>query len=422
MALKNDIKEEQKELILIDDIKEELSGKDLLQATAPRRIASIDFVKGIAIIFIILCHTSAAWFDSDWVFLHGIVYSFLDILGPSLFIFLSALAVIFSIKRKQGRLPEKVIRNQIFSRGFMVIFIGMIINVILVSDQYIFPLSLWGWNIIMFIGFSQIFCYYALKLNRIPRVIVGIIIIFTSEIILEVLLTGRNSNFIYAILYFIVVSPEATVTLLPWLSICFISTIFGEYLYEAMIEGTDEAYRGLFKTFVIWGLIFTVFGVFTGLESVVRGNGVDPGTINGALYWHIYLLDIANMQPFTDFPGMWKFLIRGTFANMWYNIGAGLLILAVGFYIVDIKRKSNIFTGVIDYYGKVSLNLFLVHYLFLPVFMGLFSIFYFPYLCLAYIAFLGFLFYFWNKYANGAGTPEWLMMQVMNIGKKKPKK
>jgi len=106
---------------------------------------------------------------------------------------------------------------------------------------------------------------------------------------------------------------------------------------------------------------------------------------------------------------------------MWYNIGAGLLILAVGFYIVDIKRKSNIFIITVQYYGKVSLNLFLLHYMLLPIFNGFLSIFYFPYLCLAYIAFLGFLLYFWNKYANGAGTPEWLMMQVLNIGKKKQK-
>ncbi|GAG83614.1 unnamed protein product [marine sediment metagenome] len=189
-----------------------------------------------------------------------------------------------------------------------------------------------------------------------------------------------------------------------------------------MIDGSEDSYKKLFRIFSYCGLIFVIFGVFTGLEAVVRGNGSDPGTINGALYWHIYLLDISNQQPITNFTGMWKFLIRGTFSNMWYNMGAGLLIIAIGFYIVDIKRKSNIFTGAVQYYGKVSLNLFLVHYMFLPVLSRMFNIFYFTYLCLAYVAFLGFLFYFWNKYANGAGTPEWLMMQVMNIGKKKPKK
>jgi uncharacterized membrane protein len=422
MALNNKITEEQKETILIEQLKEDLSSKDITQASSPRRIASIDFVKGIAIIFIILCHVSAAWFDSNWIFLHGIVYSFLDILGPSLFIFLSALSVIFSIKSKQGKLPDKVIRNQIFSRGLMIILIGIFINIMLLSSELLFPFNLWGWNIIMFIGFSQIFCYYAMKLKKIPRLIIGVIIIFSSEMIRDIIFYGKDSNPAYFALDYIINSPEATVTLLPWLSICFISTVFGEYLYETMIDASQEAYKHLFRVFIFWGLIFLIFGIFTGLEAVISGNGVDPGTINIKLYYHVYLLGISNQQAFTPFTGMWKFLIRGTFSNMWYNIGAGLLILAIGFYLVDIKRKSNIFTAFVQYYGKVSLNLFLVHYIFLPLYSGLFSIIYFPFVCLGYMGFLGFLFYFWNEYANGAGTPEWLMKQVMNIGKKKQKR
>jgi len=311
MALNTKLEEEQVETIIIEQLEEDISNRNSVETSSPRRIASIDFVKGIAIIFIILCHTSAAWFDENWVFLHGIVYSFLDILGPSLFIFLSALSVIFSIKSKQGRLPNNVIRNQIFSRGLMVIAIGMLINVILLSDVYSLPLSLWGWNIIMFIGFSQIFSYYALKINKVSRIIVGVIIIFSSETILKLLFDGKDSNIIYNILYYIVVSPEATVTLLPWLSVCFISTIFGEYLYEAMIDGSEDAYKSLFHIFIRWGLIFIVLGIFTGLEAVVGGNGVDPGTINPILYHHVYLLNYSNVQPFTVYTGMWKFLIRG---------------------------------------------------------------------------------------------------------------
>ena len=89
MASNNKLVEEKKERLIVENLKTEFSKEDEVSSPAPRRIASIDFVKGIAIIFIILCHTSAAWFDETWVFLHGIVYSFLDILGPSLFIFLS---------------------------------------------------------------------------------------------------------------------------------------------------------------------------------------------------------------------------------------------------------------------------------------------------------------------------------------------
>ncbi len=67
--------------------------------------------------FIILCHVAEGWLDNDWMFVFGLAYALLDILGPSLFIFLSALSVIFSVKKKQGKVHPKIIRNQIFSRG-----------------------------------------------------------------------------------------------------------------------------------------------------------------------------------------------------------------------------------------------------------------------------------------------------------------
>ncbi|GAH95378.1 unnamed protein product, partial [marine sediment metagenome] len=116
---------------------------------------SIDFVKGFAIVFIILAHSAAAWLNSENYFLYGMLFALLDFLGPSLFVFLSALSVIFSIGNKQNILPSKVIRMRIFSRGIIIILIATIYNVTSLSlAPYTvpFPLNLWGWNILMFIG------------------------------------------------------------------------------------------------------------------------------------------------------------------------------------------------------------------------------------------------------------------------------
>jgi len=397
----------------LDDAIISINTEEKITQKTPRRLSSIDFIKGIAIIMIILAHSSEAWFSPEWLFLHGIVYIFLDILGPSLFIFLSALSVVFSIKRKKGRLPDKVIRNNIFARGIMLIIVGALINLFLLADQTIFPFTLWGWNIIFFLGFSQIFCYYALKLKRETRVAVGVIIIISSELLREYIWNlYQLNNPIGYVLFFLIDSYENTVTLLPWLSICFITTIFGEYLYEAMMDGSEEAYKRLFKIFMIYGAILTFLGVISGFDVVNGGN------INGGLY-RLNLIGIADGQPFVEIMGVWRFLLRGTAANMLYNIGTSLLVMGLGFYLTDIKRKDNIFISLVKFYGKVSLNLFLAHYVFLPLFMDMYPIWYFPFICLAYEAFLGFLFYFWMKYANYIGTPEWIMGQVLKAGKKK---
>ena len=129
---------------LLDHLHEEIPIEDIRDADSPQRLGSIDFVKGFAIVFIIICHAGGAWLDNDWVFMYGQIYAVLDILGPSLFIFLSALSVVFSIKRKKGRLPDPVIRNRIFTRGAVIMAIGLLYNFIGVEagvGTYEFPLN-----------------------------------------------------------------------------------------------------------------------------------------------------------------------------------------------------------------------------------------------------------------------------------------
>jgi uncharacterized membrane protein len=154
----------------ISESKEDVAIELSRDINSPQRILSIDFIKGFAIVFIIGAHTSGFWLDSNWIFIHGVGFALLDILGPSLFVFLSALSVIFSVKKRQGQLPEKLIRNRIFSRGVLIMIIGIPYNLIAIQltiEGYPFPLNLWGWNILMFIGFSQIISYYALKLSKV---------------------------------------------------------------------------------------------------------------------------------------------------------------------------------------------------------------------------------------------------------------
>ncbi len=281
---------------LINYLRQDIPIEEIRDYSSSGRIASIDFVKGFAIIFIILAHYAAVWLDKDWYFMYGLAFMFLDILGPSLFIFLSALSVVFTVKRKAGKMPEKLIRNRVFSRGLIIMAIGVFLN--LTVTNYPFPLNLWGWNILFFMGFSQIFSYYALKITKMPRAIIGIFIIFLTPTIRAFLYDGKDTNLIVAFFHFIITSANPSVTLLPWLSICFLSTIFGEYLYEVTNEKSENAYRGLFRIFFTWGIFLILAGVIMGytLQTV--------DTMNILEYGHLSLLEIANNQNFFYLPGM----------------------------------------------------------------------------------------------------------------------
>ncbi|MFX1280007.1 MAG: heparan-alpha-glucosaminide N-acetyltransferase domain-containing protein [Promethearchaeota archaeon] len=396
-----------------DDIK--FSNENYKDNSSTRRIASIDFVKGLAMGFIVLAHAALAWFDNDWRYIYGLVFSFLDILGPSLFVFLSALSVIFSIKRKKKSVSDKMIRNRIITRGIVIIVIGILFNPMSLYTSNVsvgFPLNLWGWNFLVFIGFSQIFSFYVLKIGKIPRVIIGVIVIVISPYIRDFLFVNKDLNPGIWILHFLVTSPLPQVPFLPWVAVCFISTLFGEYLYDAMIKGTEEAYYQLFRIFLGSGAILVITGLILGWGRQT------PATLEVSEYLHLDLLRIANLQDYYHFDGMPDFMIRSTMSNMFYNLGAALIIIAVSFYFIDIKRQENDVTKMVIFYGKTSLSLFLIQYLFLPLYIGQFSIIFYPIVYVAYCGFLGLLMYVWYKFFDGIGSPEWLMTKLGQMGQK----
>ncbi|MFX1366089.1 MAG: heparan-alpha-glucosaminide N-acetyltransferase domain-containing protein [Promethearchaeota archaeon] len=421
-------------------IEDDLTNDVIIDST--KRIASIDFVKGFAIVWIILAHSALSWFDKDWRYIYGLVFAFMDVMGPSLFVFLSALSVVFSVRRKKGKLPEKVIRNGILMRGMVIIIIGVLFNPLSLQtagETVPFPTNLWGWNILMFIGFSQIISYYVLKLKRNIRAILGVLIIYFSPWFRDFLYVGKSAENVFpffrlilSFLHFIIVSPLPQVPILPYVAVCFICTIFGEYLYDAMVQGTSKAYYDLVKKFLIYGFILVFVGIFAfaprgvrfdiweaGWALQVPADTISPGTIIKSEYLHIDLLRIANQQDYYQFPGMPLFMIRCTAHNMFYNLGIGFLFVALCFYLIDIKKKINDVSKLVIFYGKTSLSMFLIQYLFLPLYLGQFSIIFMPILYVAYCGFLGLLMYIWLKFFDGVGTPEWIMSKVGSSGKTK---
>ena len=416
---------------LFNYLKQEIPLEDIRDYASPRRIRSIDFVKGFAIVFIILAHTASAWLDSDSYYIYGILFSLLDILGPSLFVFLSALSVIFSVKRKEGILPSKIIRNRIITRGIVMVIIGMLTNIAIIEDGKV-KIAIFGWNIITFLGFAQIFSFYILKLKKSKRIIIGLLIIILSPFLRAFLYVGKGSeniflNFLLNFLHYIITSPTPHLTLFPWISICFISTIFGEYIFEAMNKGPGDAYIGMFRIFFVWGMLFVLIGIFFIFPNGLNLMDWQPGwalqtetsMVGGfSEYPSLRNLTIANKQDFFIIPGIPNFLIRGTSANMFYNQGAALLLIAIFFYFIDIKNKSSNVINVFIYYGKTSLSLFLVHFLFIPLFFNQFGIVLFLTVGISYIGFMGLFMYLWLEYFKGVGSPEWLMVQLGRIGQK----
>ena len=301
-----------------------------------RRIRSIDFVKGFAICLIVLAHSSGSWVDYEWRWMYGLLFAILDVFGPSLFIFLSAISVIFSLRKKMGFIPKKSIRNAVFLRGVIIMFLGVLYNLFSVQNVP-FPLNLWGWNILMFIGVSQIICYFALKFSRGARIGIGIMAVYITPPLREFLFLQKDNNPIVWIFHYIIVSPAPHITFFPYVALCFFSTIFGEMFFEAMLLETREAYMEAFRSFLKYGIIFVIIGI--GLTILGGNMALQTEDVVFSEYNFIELLDIMRNQSFFKVSGFPRFLLRGTSENLFYSLGMALIILGISYYYIDIKKK-----------------------------------------------------------------------------------
>ncbi|MFX1395133.1 MAG: hypothetical protein ACFFAH_16415 [Promethearchaeota archaeon] len=382
--------------------------KEELNNRYPKRLHSIDFLKGVAICIIILINTAEMWIDKESRYIYALIYLYLDVIGTSLFIFLFSLSVIFLWKKKMGITPSKAIRNDILTRAFILIALGVVYNVISTSimANMQFPLNLWGWNILIFIGFAQIISYYALKLSRGARWILGFLVFYASTPIRELLILGKDTNQIVSIIHYILISPNPQTTILPYIALCFFSTIFGERLLECLQIDAKECRIETFRTLIIFGFIFLFIGLYYGF-GLVDQEILDPED-----YPMIKLIPILKTQlyfPLAKVPG---YLIRGTAPNLLYGLGIGLLILGITFYLLDILYIQNKFVKMFDFYGRASLSLIFIHLIGLLFLVQQLNIISFFVIYFLYVGFLGILMYLWHKFAKGFGTPKWLMSKT----------
>jgi len=159
-------------------------------------------------------------FEDELKEIYGFIIAILEVIGPSLYIFVLSFSISFTLNKKMGTYPEKTNRNKILKQALFLILLGSLYNIIL-NPNLKFPINLWGWNILVFLGFSQIICYLAYKLVRWARLVLGLSLIFLTSGIRELLFIEKGTNLIMEVLHFLVVSPFPNYSLLPFASTLF---------------------------------------------------------------------------------------------------------------------------------------------------------------------------------------------------------
>jgi hypothetical protein len=308
-----------------------------------------------------------------------------------------------------GRIPERTNRNIVLIQGFFLISLGIVLNLITNSNSH-FPQNLWGWNILVLLGFSQFISYYIFKLVRWARFVVGLSIIFFTPGIREVLFIGKDLNPILNIIYFIVVSPIPTFSLLPYASISVFSTVFGEFIYESITLNSSTANLHSTNSIYKYGAFLLICGLllpFIDVGFFITGVNFDPLT-----YPFIDAIPILKAYPTTFIPGIPTILYAGTSSYLFVSMGIALLVIGRKYYRKDILQKNNLKLNILSLFGKNSITLFFLQFIFLPLFYQKLPLLMFIPFIIAYIVLLGFILYLWQKYGNSIPSFDWMLNRI----------
>lgn len=391
------------------------------------RVLALDVLKGIAIILVILSHVAYYTMKDEDLWMYWTLYTLLDVFGPSLFVFLSAQGVVFSNSKKgKAYYDPKAARNTTFRRAAAIIFIGWIYNFLLntVNPEINYgPVAFWYWHILQFIGFSQIITYYALKLKPYMRLILAAFVLLFTYLFLFPFITThleavgidwRHLGFSdlsnpYALIYFIVFEPFWLSPLLPWLAYPFIASVVGEWLVKAHEDGSKVSQMAFLKKVFSFGAVLTVLGIVLGLTPMKTDYYFDK--------WEIINMGWLNLFP----NGIPEFLVHGSWQFMLYNLGMAMVLIAITYYITEVRRKRGKVVQILMFCGMTSLSIYIYHHFFgLLIPFKVEPVFMFMIWILITAATAGIVYLMVTK-LKGAGTMESIVIAAGGIKKLKQK-
>ncbi|MBY8982652.1 MAG: DUF1624 domain-containing protein [Candidatus Lokiarchaeota archaeon] len=214
------------------------------------RIKSIDFFRGLCIIWMMCGHFSEWWmykslFNAVNTDTWNIFYIF-DFLGAAGFLFISGMGITISykvklIKSKQSNeFNFKKYRFEYFIKALLLLLIGLVYNLvesILVNDFS----KIWIWFILQTLPFCILISWPFLNINKYYKIIIAIIFFIVNEIIWFYVKPYKNHyDTLGGILFYILYNNETLSPILQFFPIFIIGSFIGDIIYENVITPQNK--------------------------------------------------------------------------------------------------------------------------------------------------------------------------------------
>nr|MDO8109920.1 hypothetical protein [Candidatus Sigynarchaeota archaeon] len=418
----------------------EKSTKDMPNARTGRaisrlgRINSLDYLRGIAIFNITWGHMALYWKDASWLSLFALSDMILDWMGPCLFIAVTAIGTMISIKQKQVQGKTEGMFKNALRKSIYLFVVGEILNIIIEANNAN-KVGIWhvlGMNMITAIAFSQLIMFGLAKLRRNQKfaLLVGLLILYPVLLVYvlagvkydyggTIAVTAESLTQLPYIIYYLMFHMDAMAPTFLWLITSVLtSLVFGEFVDSYVkLTGTRETDIARFKVrmrehaYVVsklanYGLILAVFSFLFGGFILARGIGFSfdmNSYMNNPDVFRIYYLD-----------GLPLVLVRNFVYCTVFNAGIFTLFFAFSYRRECVQQKKLWLQAPLTTLGQFSFSMFIIGHIFMviplrvpyPVYLLIALPLTFAY-CAAIII--------WAAKGKGIGTLEWGLTMYVRV-------
>jgi len=298
-----------------------------------KRIKSVDTIRGLCILLMILGHLMDWWIRPVDRWLVHMLFAFLAPIAATGFIFISGFSAILSYKRKVTNIDEsneftmRKVKNIYIIRASLLLIVALLYNIgisIGIKD----PTWIWAWNVLQTIAISLLLGWFFLNTSKTFRILVGIVLLVANQFILILLTSYMGQPNIYGVFYHILFHPLEQFTIMSYFSIFLIGTVVGDLFIDVNKISEQEERRHAIK------YVFLTPLLLIGIISVPFG--------------FIF-----------RFPDI---IYRRTFSSLVFSIGFILVLLSILLYIEEFEvvktKKSYRF---FYYYSFYSFTIYLAH-------------------------------------------------------------
>ncbi len=262
-----------------------------------KRLKSIDIFRGLGMVYIMVGHMIDWWAIEDWLFY--IFVSLFSALGAAGFVFISGVSTMISYKKRIDRVKTdvnygyKTVKKEYIIRGFLIMGLGLIYNCV-VAIEFLDPLLIWKWFIILTMAVSILLAWPLLRTSKTIRIIFAAIIWIVNQVVLAFLVKFEGEFDFFGIIFYILYNSLDQNPILAFFTFFIIGTVIGDIIYDYSNIEIEAERKKFFKMKIITPLLvcgviliaisfcFLLPNLFT--EKIL--------TINTNIWWLIYTLGL----------------------------------------------------------------------------------------------------------------------------------